>query len=334
MTTPRKTFWRDRPVLVTGATGLVGGWLVQRLLAEGAAVVCLERDHAPHSMLYRNGDAQRVAIARGDVTDQATLERILGDYEIVSVVHLAAQAIVGVANRNPVATFEANVQGTWSLLEACRRSPRVAQVVVASSDKAYGPQETLPYDESAPLQGRYPYDCSKACADLIAQCYAATWQLPVAITRCGNFFGGGDRHWNRIIPGTIRAILRGERPVIRSDGQFVRDYFYVEDGVEAYLLLVEQLAADPTLAGEAFNFSYEVQLTVLELVQRLLTLLGSDLAPDVRNEASHEIRLQYLSAAKARDRLGWAPRHTLEEGLVKTIAWYREHLAASPGGGD
>ncbi len=268
-------------------------------------------------------------MVRGDVADQALLERALGEYEIDTVIHLAAQTIVGIANRNPLATFETNIAGTWRLLEACRRSPKVKQIVVASSDKAYGDQETLPYDETSPLQGRHPYDVSKSCADLIAQTYATTYGLPVAITRCGNFYGGGDLNWNRIVPGTIRSILRGQRPVIRSDGHYVRDYFYVEDGAAAYMLLAEKLAAQPDLRGEAFNFSNEIQVTVLELVERILALMGSDLRPDVRNEASNEIRHQYLSAAKARRRLEWQPLFTLDGGLRRTIAWYRDFLGAA-----
>jgi CDP-glucose 4,6-dehydratase len=198
---------------------------------------------------------------------------------------------------------------------------------VASSDKAYGDQVRLPYDEETPLQGRHPYDVSKSCADLLTQSYAVTYGLPVAITRCGNFYGGGDLNWNRIVPGTIRAVLRGDRPVIRSDGQFIRDYFYVDDGAAAYMLLAEALEARPDLRGEAFNFSNELQITVLEIVQRLLTAMHSDLEPEVRNEASNEIRHQYLSAAKARKMLEWSPLYDLETGLTNTIAWYREFFA-------
>jgi CDP-glucose 4,6-dehydratase len=321
------SFWRDQPVLVTGATGLVGGWLVRRLLAAGAQVVCLVRDWVPACEVARSGLLEQVTIVRGDVCDQALLERALGEHEVQSVFHLAAQTIVGIANRNPASTFEANVRGTWALLEACRRSPRVGQIIVASSDKAYGDQDKLPYDEDTPLQGRHPYDVSKSCADLIAQSYAHTFGLPVVVTRCGNFYGGGDLNWNRIVPGTIRSVLRGERPVIRSDGQFVRDYFYVEDGAAAYLRLAEHLARDRGLTGEAFNFSNEIQVTVLDLVGAILRLIGSDLRPDVRNEASNEIRHQYLSATKARERLGWKPLFDLETGLRKTIAWYREYFA-------
>jgi CDP-glucose 4,6-dehydratase len=323
----RATFWQDRPVLVTGATGLVGGWLVKRLLAFGAEVVCLVRDWVPQSEIVSSGLIDGVRSVRGDVTDQALLERVLGEYEVLTVFHLAAQTIVPVANRNPVATFETNVAGTWALLEACRRSPRVAQVVVASSDKAYGDQDKLPYDESTPLQGRHPYDVSKSAADLIAQSYAVTYGLPVGITRCGNFYGGGDLNWSRLVPGTIRSVLRGQRPIIRSDGKFIRDYFYVEDGAAAYTFMAEQLAANPDLRGSALNFSNEEPLSVLEMVGRVLGALASDLEPEVLGEASNEIRDQYLSAARARA-MGWAPLFGIDDALERTIAWYRELLEA------
>lgn len=319
-------YWLDRPVLVTGAAGLVGSWLTGRLLRAGAEVVCLVRDHSPRTELVRAGHWDRVTGIWGDVRDQVLLERTLGEFEIDTVFHLAAQTVVGVANRNPVSTFESNIGGTWALLEACRRSPQLKGIVVASSDKAYGEQPVLPYDEMMPLEGRHPYDASKSCADLIAQSYAHTFRLPVVITRCGNFYGGGDLNWNRIVPGTVRSVLRGQRPVVRSDGSYVRDYFYVEDGAAAYMLLAERLAADPSLAGEAFNFSNETQLTVLEMVERILALMGSGAEPDVRGEATHEIEKQWLSAAKARDQLGWAPLFDLDEGLTRTIDWYRSYL--------
>jgi len=322
-------FWPDRPTFVTGATGLVGGWLLRRLVEARADVVCLVRDGVPQSEAARSGLLDRVKVVRGDVRDQALLERVLGEFEIATALHLAAQTIVTIANRNPVSTFESNVAGTWALLEAARRSPTVKQIVLASSDKAYGESDELPYKEDMPLRGRHPYDVSKSCADLVGQAYAATYGLPVAITRCGNFFGGGDLNWNRLVPGTIRSILRGERPIVRSDGRFVRDYFYVEDGAAVYMLLAERLARDPSLAGQALNFSNEVPVSVLEVVDRIRSVMGSTLEPDVRNEAVNEIREQYLSAEKARKLLGWRPQFDLDSGLEKTVAWYRDFLESA-----
>lgn len=322
-------FWRDRPTYVTGATGLVGGSVVRKLQEAGADIVCLVRDWVPQSELVASRLIDAVKVVRGDVCDQALQERVLGEYEIDVVIHLAAQTIVGVANRNPVATFESNIGGTWSLLEACRRSSTVKSIVLASSDKAYGAHDTLPYDETTPLRGLHPYDASKSCADLIAQTYAHTYQLPVAITRCGNFYGGGDLNWNRIVPGTIRSVLRGVRPVIRSDGKFERDYFYVEDGAEAYMLLARKLRDDASLRGHAFNFSNEEKLTVIEIVNRILALMTSDLRPEIRSEASNEIRSQYLNSEKARRMLDWRPLFTLDHGLTQTIEWYRNFLTVS-----
>lgn len=319
-------FWLDRPTFVTGGTGLVGSWLIQRLMDAGADVVCLVRDWIPQSESVRRGNLERVKVIRGDVRDREVLERALGEFEIDTVIHLAAQTIVTIANRNPISTFETNIAGTWNLLEACRRSPRVKQIVVASSDKAYGDQEILPYDENTPLQGQHPYDVSKSAADLIAYTYAKSFDLPVSITRCGNFYGGGDLNWNRIIPGTIRSVLRGQRPVIRSDGDYIRDYFYVEDGAAAYMLLAEQLAARPELKGQAFNFSNEIQVSVREIVNQILKEMKSDLKPDIRNEVNNEIRHQYLSAEKARRELSWKPMFNLEDGLCKTIEWYKDYF--------
>jgi CDP-glucose 4,6-dehydratase len=325
-----QSFWRERPVLVTGSTGLLGSWLTRALVDRGAFVVALIRDWLPENELFRSGDLSRVCVVRGDVRDQETVERALGEYEIDTVFHLAAQTIVGIANRNPISTFESNIRGTWCVLEACRRSPMVRQIVIASSDKAYGSHERLPYSEDAALQGRHPYDVSKSCADLLAQSYAVTYGLPVCVTRCGNLYGGGDLNWNRIVPGTIRSALRGERPIIRSDGSYIRDYFYVEDGALAYLTLAEQLAVNGKLAGEAFNFSNEIQVTVLELAQIILRLIGrDDLELDVQGEASNEITHQYLNATKARSLLSWQPRYSLEEGLTRTILWYRDFLQQS-----
>jgi len=318
------TFWQDRPTLVTGGTGLLGGWLTRRLLDLGADCVCLVRDWVPRSEMIHARLTDRVKVVRGDVCDQALLERILGEDEINTVFHLAAQTIVGTANRNPISTFNTNIRGTWALLEACRRSPTVRSIVIASSDKAYGDQEKLPYDEDTPMQGRYPYDVSKSCADLLTQSYANTYKLPAAITRCGNFYGGGDLNWNRVVPGTIRSIIRGQRPIIRSDGKYVRDYFYIEDGAAAYILLAELLAQNTDMSGQAFNFSNETPLSVLELVERIISLMETRLQPVIRNEVSHEIREQYLNADKAHHLLGWHPIYTMDEGLKRTISWYQE----------
>lgn len=320
-------FWQDRPTFVTGATGLLGGWLVRQLLNLGADIICLVRDWVPQSELVCARLIEQVKVVRGDVRDQALLERILGEYEIDTVFHLAAQTIVSIANRNPISTFETNIRGTWMLLEACRRSPVVKQIVIASSDKAYGNHEKVSYHEEMPLQGRYPYDVSKSSVDLIAQAYATTYDLPVVITRCGNLYGGGDLNWNRIIPGTIHSALHGQRPLIRSDGKYVRDYFYVEDAAASYILLVEQVALRSELRGQAFNFSNETPVAVLSLVEHILTLMGSDLQPEIHNEATNEIRHQCLSSAKARQVLGWHPLFTLDEGLRLTIEWYKEFFA-------
>ncbi len=322
----RASFWLDRPVLVTGATGLVGSWLCSALKAQGANIVCIVRDWVPRTELVLSGTLEGVTVVRGDIADQELMERTLNEYEIDTVIHLAAQTIVGVANRNPPSTFESNIRGTWSLLEACRRSPLIRQIVIASSDKAYGDQEILPYTEETPLQGKHPYDVSKSCADLIAQSYAHTYGMPIIISRCGNFYGGGDLNWNRIVPGTIRSILRGNRPIIRSDGQLIRDYLYVEDGANAYMHLAEKLASNSSLRGQAFNFSTETPMSVLELVRHLLRLMQSNLEPEIQNTATNEIAKQFLNAAKARSVLGWQPLFTLDAGLEKTISWYRSFL--------
>jgi CDP-glucose 4,6-dehydratase len=320
------SFWRDRPVFITGATGLVGGWLTKRLLEQRASVTALVRDWVPASEFVRQGLADRVNVVRGDLSSSYLLERALGEYEIEVVFHLAAQTQVQIANRNPLSTFDSNIRGTWELLDACRRSPKVKSVVLASSDKAYGDQAVLPYKEDMPLLGKHPYDVSKSCADLIAQSYAYTFGVPVAITRCGNFYGGGDLNWDRVVPGTIRSVVRGDRPIIRSDGKFVRDYFYVEDGAAAYMLLAERLRQDSKFSGAAYNFSNEAQISVLELVNAILEKMASKLKPEIQNQASNEIRHQYLSAERARAELDWKPMFTLDEGLEKTIAWYREAL--------
>ncbi len=319
-------FWKDRRVLVTGCTGLLGSWLTEALCDQGAEVVGLVRDLVPRSNLGELGCWEKINVVRGEVEDYHLLERALNEYEIDTVFHLAAQTIVSIANRSPLSTFESNVRGTWNLLEACRRVDTVKRIVVASSDKAYGSHEKLPYSEAAPLQGRHPYDVSKSCADLIARAYFETYDLPVSITRCGNLFGGGDLNWNRIIPGTIRSVYNGQAPIIRSDGKYIRDYFFVKDAVAGYLLQAEK-TAEAGVKGEAFNFSDERQITVLELVNLIIKLMErQDIKPEILDRVKGEIRHQYLDSAKARRVLGWKPLHTLEEGLEETIGWYRRFL--------
>jgi CDP-glucose 4,6-dehydratase len=320
-------FWRERRVFVTGATGIVGSWLVRELLAHGASVAVLVRDADPQSELLRSGDVRRCTVFNGTVEDLWTVERAISLHEAEYVFHLAAQTIVGVAHRNPFTTFETNVRGTYNLLEAARIHPSIVRgVIVASSDKAYGEVDELPYVESMALRGRHPYEVSKSCTDLIAASYWHTYNVPVTIARCGNIYGGGDLNWSRIVPGTIRSILRGERPTLRSDGTFRRDYIYVKDVARAYMLLGER-SCEPTVRGEAFNFSDESPLAVLDIVNTIRRLMGSDLEPDVRNVAQGEIRDQFLSAAKARDTLNWRATYDLDTALDETIAWYRALLA-------
>ena len=322
-----RDFWRERRVFVTGATGIVGSWLVRELLGQNANVAVFVRDADPQSELLRSGDIQRCTVFNGTVEDLWTLERAISLHEAEYVFHLAAQTIVGVAHRNPFTTFETNVRGTYNLLEASRiHASLVRGVIVASSDKAYGEVDALPYVETMPLRGRHPYEVSKSCTDLIAASYWHSYGVPVTIARCGNIYGGGDLNWSRIVPGTIRSLLRGERPTLRSDGTFRRDYIYVKDVARAYMLLGEH-ACDPAIRGEAFNFSDESPLSVLDIVNAISRLMGSDLEPDVRNIAKGEIRDQYLSATKARDTLHWRATYDLDTALRETIAWYRALLA-------
>jgi CDP-glucose 4,6-dehydratase len=319
-------FWLDRPVLVTGATGFLGSHLTERLVEAGAAVVAVVRDDVPPTPAF-DAAAARIAVVRGDVRDQPLLERVLGEYEVVSVVHLAAQTQVEVANANPVSTFDSNIRGTWSLLEAVRRSPRVRQVVVASSDKAYGAQPRLPYREDMSLLAVHPYDVSKACADMIAMSYHQAFGVPVSVTRCGNLFGGGDMNWSRLVPGTIRSVLRGERPVIRSDGTPTRDYLYVVDGALAYLDLIQAMADNDRTVGQAFNFAPHQPISAIDLARLITKIMDrADLEPDLRGTASNEIPDQALDASKASEMLGWEPRWTLTDGLALTVEWYAEQL--------
>ncbi|MBI4051386.1 MAG: GDP-mannose 4,6-dehydratase [Elusimicrobia bacterium] len=319
-------FWRHRNVLVTGCTGLLGSCLTRALLDRQATVIGLERDWVPQSDLMRSGLDRRMRLVHGCVEDYPLLERTLNEYEIETVFHLAAQTIVGTANRAPLSTFETNIRGTWNLLEACRRVSTVKRVVVASSDKAYGEQKKLPYSEETPLQGVHPYDVSKSCADLISIAYYKSYGLPVCVTRCGNFFGGGDLNFNRIVPGTIRSALFNESPIIRSDGTYVRDYFYIEDGAMAYILLAEKMA-DTKLHGQSFNFSNEEPLSVLKMAQKILQIMGkSRLKLKILNQAQNEIPRQTLSSEKARRLLGWKPQFTIEEGLRRTARWYKDYF--------
>jgi CDP-glucose 4,6-dehydratase len=318
------SFWRDRPVLVTGATGLLGGWLVKELLEEGADVVALVRDRCPKSLIEREGLLGRLTVVQGDLRDEALLRRSLGEYSIGTVFHLAAQTLVGVAKRDPAGTLDVNIRGTWTVLEAARQAG-TPQVIVASSDKAYGAQLDLPYTEAQPLQGRYPYDVSKSCADLICSMYATTYHLPVTVVRCANLFGGGDLNFSRLIPGLIQSTLKGDPFLIRSDGKFVRGYLYVKDAAHAYKTLARAMAERPELIGESFNFGMDGFATVIEIVHAVLKLMSrEDLQPIVQNLASNEIREQYLSSEKALRMLGWKPLYGLEEALAETIEWYRE----------
>jgi CDP-glucose 4,6-dehydratase len=319
-------FWRGRRVFVTGATGLVGSWLVKDLLEVEATVVALVRDPDPQSEFFRSGDDVRTSIVQGTLEDFSTIERALNEHEIDTVMHLAAQPIVSIAHRNPLQTFESNIRGTYHVVEACRRFA-IKRVVIASSDKAYGFQTELPYTENMSLLGRQPYEVSKSCADMIAQAYYHAYGLPVAIARCGNIFGGGDLNWSRIIPETIRSALRGVPVVLRSDGSFVRDYIYVKDVARAYMRLAEAIE-EPRVVGEAFNFGPSRPLTVAQLVHQILQLMGCvHLEPIVRNTAQGEIHSQYLDSTKAQRILDWQPEYDLVRGLQETILWYKTYLS-------
>jgi CDP-glucose 4,6-dehydratase len=329
MTGPRVN-WQGKPVLVTGATGLVGCHLVSALLGSGAEVAVLRRDHDRRSELFRSGNIERVAVTEGELESLTDVERAIAESGASVVFHLGAQTLVGVGLNAPLLTFESNVRGTYNVLEACRRQSRtVERVIVASSDKAYG-QSDHPYTEDDPLRASSPYDVSKAAGDLIAQSYHATYGLRVGIVRCGNIYGGGDLNWSRIVPGTIRSFLKSEPPEIRSDGTYVRDYIYVADVVDAYVAVAEALDR-PDVSGQAFNFASGVQVSVLEMVKTIAKLMGGRLpAPRVLNVAKNEIKEQRLSTDKAQRVLGWKPRVTLDDGLRSTIEWYRSFLGAKP----
>lgn len=325
------SFWKQQRVFVTGATGLVGGWLCRDLLTRGAQVFALVRDWDPQSNLFRSGDYKRVCINSGQLENIQSVERALVDHEITVVIHLAAQAIVGAAAKSPLQTFESNIRGTYNLLESCRRNASLLQaVVVASSDKAYGRSEVLPYVESMPLQGMAPYEVSKSCTDLLSQSYFHSFDLPIGIGRCGNIYGGGDLNWSRLIPATIKSCLEESSPIIRSDGTFVRDYIYVEDVSSAYLTLAECIA-DGIAVGEAFNFSPERALSVLEVVAEIQRQTGTEKCrPCILNEAVGEIHSQYLDSTRAKTILNWHPRFDFRTGITHTIPWYREFLTGAP----
>lgn len=319
--------WRGKRVLVTGATGIVGGWVSQALLASGAHLVALVQDVDARSVFYRSHLDRLAAVVNGSLEDLWALERAINNHEVDTVIHLGAQTIVGTAERFPLPTFEANIRGTYNLLEVCRlHSNQVRRVVVASSDKAYGDHAGAAYTEDGPLEASHPYDVSKACGDMIARAYAVTYGLPVAIARCGNIYGGGDLNWSRIVPGTIRSLLGNERPVVRSDGTFIRDYLYVKDAAAGYLALAEHVErAD--VRGRAFNFSGHSPRKVLDVVSQIAALLDKqDMEPIIMNTARHEIPQQVISSGRVKDVLGWEPKYSLEEGLAETIAWYRSFL--------
>lgn len=317
--------WEQRRTLVTGATGLLGGWMVRELVNRGADVVAIVRDDVPGTFIDVEDLWHRISVCRGDVTDSSLVRRVLAEYEVKTVFHLAAQTIVPIANQSPLSTFETNIAGTWTVLEAVRLGGSEAEVVVASSDKAYGLSTQLPYREDYPVQGRTPYDVSKSCADLIAQAYAATWAANVCVVRCGNLFGGGDRNFSRLIPGVIRDVMSGRRPVLRSDGTPLRDYIYVEDAARAYLLLASAMRTDPSLRGSPFNFSLETPRSALEVVNLILEVMGSELSPDIQSRVASELQEQYLDASAAHVRLGWQAEISLREGIRRTVDWYGAH---------
>lgn len=327
--------WKESRVFITGSTGLLGSHLTRMMQEKGAQIVCLVRDTIPNSLFYSSDPkwslSQKIITVRGEIEDFPLLERILNEYEIDTVIHLAAQTIVGIANTNPISTFKSNVEGTWNVLEACRiHQKKVRRIVIASSDKAYGNLKGESYNESCALAGEHPYDVSKSCADLISQTYAKTYGLPVTVTRCGNFFGPGDLNFSRLIPGTIRDILANQPPVIRSNGKFIRDYIYIEDGAHAYLTLLEAMTethGQVNFSGEAFNFSYGLRLSVSDVVQKVLQAMNqTHLIPKILDEATHEIPIQCLDSKKAIQLLKWQPKFGFDEGLQKTIEWYKKIL--------
>lgn len=315
-------FWQNKNVLVTGATGIIGSWLVKRLVDEGTNVVTIIRDQVPNSELVLSGYIKKINIINGQLEDYFTVERALNEYEIEACFHLGAQTIVQTANRSPISTFESNIKGTWNVLEAARRSQLLKGLIIASSDKAYGEHKNLPYKEDYPLKGLHPYDVSKTCADILSQTYASTYGMPIGITRCGNVYGGGDLNFNRIVPGTIRSTLFNEAPIIRSDGTFIREYIYVWDIVAAYMHLAENINKEK-IKGQTFNFGTEKPISVLDITNKIIEVMGSSLKPEILGTAKGEIKEQTLSCEKARKLLNWKPAYSLEQGLKETVEWYK-----------
>ena len=323
----KSDFWNGKNVFITGAKGFVGSWLSRALVEKDANVVILIRDEHPRKKLshLEESYSRLNGIVWGDITNYGFIERIFNEYEIDTCFHLAAQAIVGSANRSPLSTFESNIKGTWNILEAARNTATLKRLVVASSDKAYGEHEKLPYTEEHWLNALHPYDASKACGDILARTYFNTYNLPLVVARCANIYGGGDLNFSRIIPDTIRSVLQGKNPVIRSDGTPVRDYMYVLDAVNAYLSLAEEMDREG-VKGEAFNFGSEKPVTVLELVNTIIRISGkTSLEPIIagKGKARGEIQKQYLSIEKARRILGWKPEYHLEKGLEEAIKGYQ-----------
>ncbi len=321
------SFWEGKKVFVTGAFGFLGSWLSEELVRQKADVVALMLDRLPDSALIRSGTERKVSVVSGDLADYESMLRVFNEFEIECCFHLGAQPIVTVANRNPLSTFNSNIRGSWCVLEAARNSKLLKGMVVASSDKVYGDNEKLPYREDFPLNASHPYDVSKTCADVLSQSYFHTYGVPLAIARSGNFYGGGDINFDRLVPGTMKSIMRDEPPIIRSDGKFVRDFFYIKDAVGAFLALAENVQK-PEVRGQAFNFGTENRYAVLEIAEKLIALSGKKLKPKILNQASNEIRAQYLDCSKAKRLLNWKSSTSLDAGLKETFKWYADFFAS------
>lgn len=317
--------WMELPVLVTGADGFIGSWIAKELIEKGANVVTIVRDIKKHNNLDVLKIRNKLTIVHGNLVDFDVCSRAMHEYEINVCFHIAAQAIVGTANASPLSTFESNIKGTWNILEASRLSKFIKGIIVASSDKAYGIQKRLPYTEESPLLGIYPYDASKACADILARCYFKTYGLPVSVTRNANTYGGGDLNFSRLIPDTINAVINNQQPIIRSDGTPERDYMYIKDAVNGYLTLASNLHRKQ-VQGEAFNFGTGKPLSVLEIYSKIIKLMGKNIKPKILGKAEHEIDRQYLSIEKAKKILNWKPKYGLDQGLKETIKWYRDYF--------